>query len=52
MQLTLSSGTAMFRGFTAVSRLTVFMRLSASRVMRAEFGENFMLSSNSDRPNI
>ncbi len=36
----------------SVSWLSAYKRLSAKRVMHAEFGENFMLSSNSDRPSI
>lgn len=56
MQLTFSSVAALFRGVESVSRsvswLSAYKRLSAKRVMHAEFGENFMLSSNSDRPSI
>jgi|GEM_PF-6958218 hypothetical protein len=52
MQRTFSSGVALFRDVTAVSRPSVYKRLAANRVMHAEFGERFMLSSNSDRPSI
>lgn len=52
MQRTFSLGAALFRRVTGVTRPFVYKRLSANYVMHAEFGEHFMLSSNSDRPNI